>query len=316
MSRFRFSENARWYTLGLGLTGALVLLAILQFHSNRQLRDVLQKQMCSTLQGSLMNVRFGLEQEFSPICNTLRSPVQKDNLEAYPREFARWRNTAVHPALVADLYVTQHVRPSESGLFRLQPDGSKFEAVDWPANLIPLRGKLDQMSAADSLLPSWLIEENVPALVHSLRDSENPRTLSFVIVQLNLKELAHHILPELAQRYLGSNGHLDYQIALISRNADRSLVYSSDAGFGAADDRTSDAQLNVFGHRWQATAVHSLGYFHLQRVRVEDRVIYETNVRHPNLGNTNLGQTGIGQTKVGLVNRSQTLSLRLDHLPP
>ncbi len=247
MSRLRFSENARWYTLGVGLACALALLAILQYRSNRQLRDVLQKQMRSTLQGSLINVRYGLEQEFSPICNTLRSPAKKNILQTYAQEFAQWRNTAVHPALVAALYVTRRSHSSESGLFRLQPEGGKFEVVDWPTNLIPLRWKLDQMSATGSPLPSWLVEENVPALVHPVRDFENPATLSFVIVQLNLQELAHHILPELAQRYLGSNGHLDYQVALISPDAHRSVVYSSDVGFGADDDHTTDAQLNVFG---------------------------------------------------------------------
>jgi hypothetical protein len=252
MSQFRISENVRWYALGLGLAGGLLLLAILQYRSNRQLRDVLQKQMHSTLQGSLMNVRFGIEQEFWPLCNTFRLPSQADNFEMYARDLARWRSNAVHPALVVDLYtaqrdVAQHVNSPELRLFRLQRDASKFEIADWPADFIPLRGRLDQMSTAESPLPPWLVEENVPALIHPVRDSGNTRTLSFVIVQLNLKELAQHILPELAQRNLGSNVHVDYQIALINRNADGATVYSSDAGFGAGDYRTSDAQFNVFG---------------------------------------------------------------------
>jgi signal transduction histidine kinase len=252
MLQFRISENVRWYALGLGLAGALLLLAILQYRSNRQLRDVLQKQMHSTLQGSLMNVRFGIEQEFWPMVNTFSSPSQTDNFEMYARDFAHWRTTDVHPALVLDFYiaqrnVAQHANSSELRLFRLQLDSSKFEFALWPADFIPLREKLDQMSAAESPLPPWLVEEKVPALIHPVRSSGKPQTQSFVIIQLNLNELAGHILPELAQRYLGSNGHLDYQVALINRNAGSSTVYSSDAGFGAGDYRTSDAQSNVFG---------------------------------------------------------------------
>ncbi len=103
------------------------------------------------------------------------------------------------------------------------------------------------MSSAESPLPQWLVEENIPALIHPVRDSESTRIVSFVIVQLNLKELAHHILPELAQRYLGSNGHLDYQVALANLKAASSTLYSSDAAFGAHDYRNSDAQFNMFG---------------------------------------------------------------------
>ena len=147
MSRFRISENARWYALGLGLAGALLLLAMLQYRSNRQLRDFLQKQMHSTLQGSLMNVRFGMEQEFWPICNTFRSPSRADNLEMYARDFVEWRATAVHPALVSDLYIaqrnTQHANSPELRLLRLENNGSKFGIADWPAAFIPLQGKLD-----------------------------------------------------------------------------------------------------------------------------------------------------------------------------
>src|SRR5207247_1238891 len=157
MSQFRISENVRWCALGLGLAGALLLLAMLQYRSNRQLRDFVQKQMHSTLQGSLMNVRFGMEQEFWPICNTFRTPSPTDNFEMYARDFVRWRNTAVHPALVADLYIaqrdTQHANSPELRLLRLENNGSKFEITDWPAAFIPLRGKLDQMSSAESPLP-------------------------------------------------------------------------------------------------------------------------------------------------------------------
>src|SRR5258706_8523219 len=243
MTRFRLTENARWYALGLGLAGALALLAVLQYRSNRQLRDGLQKQMRTTLQGSLMNVRFGLEQEFSPICYTLSTPPNplEDDSESSAREFTQWRRTAVHPALVANVFVYQRAGQPHTGLSQLRQDGNKFEAVDWPADFVPLHGKLDQMAGADSPVSSWLIEENIPALVHPIRGPEKQATQSFLIVQLNLQELSHHILPELAQRYLGSNGQQDYQVALIDRNSDRSLVYSSDGGFGSLDDHAFDA---------------------------------------------------------------------------
>ena len=253
MKRAGFSENVRTYALGLGLGVALLLLAALQYRSNRQLRDVLQKQMRSTLQGSLMNVRFGVEQELSPICNTLL-PVPNSrpgDWERYARGFERWRRSAVHPGLVANVSIYEQPDYEQPELFQLRSDGSKFEAVAWPGDLIPLRRKLNDMAAYHSAaLPLWLIDENIPALVHPFRGLEpgHERTsFSFLIVRLDLQELSQHILPELVQRYLGSNGHLDYQVAMSSRNAAGSVIYSSEEGFGGRDDHTTDAQLNVFG---------------------------------------------------------------------
>jgi hypothetical protein len=107
MIRFRSTENARRYALGLALAGTLVSLAILQYRSNRQLRDVLQTQMRFNVQGSLMNVRFGLEQEFSPICNAIQSwrtnPGQS-NLEFLAKQVDAWRGSAVHPALIKAVF--------------------------------------------------------------------------------------------------------------------------------------------------------------------------------------------------------------------
>jgi signal transduction histidine kinase len=245
MTRFRFTENARWYVLGLALTGALVSLAILQYQSNRQLRDVLQTQMHSTVQGSLMNVRFGLEQELSPICNMLQPPPnpQKLELDTFARDVSEWHGSAVHPALIENVFVYTRVATPE--LFRLQADNSKFESVKWPADFISLRAKLNEFHGPDSSFSSWMIEENIPALVHRIGGKSGAQ--SFLIVQLNIVELAHHILPELVQRYLGPNGHLDYQVALINANVRRSVVYSSDAGFGSTDRRAPEALLNVFG---------------------------------------------------------------------
>src|SRR5947208_7089907 len=96
-------------------------------------------------------------------------------------------------------------------------------------------------------LPPWLIEENVPALVRPVRFGETFAPAAFVIIQLNTDELAHHILPEIAQRYLSTNGRLDYQIALINANVHPSVVYTSDTGFGSSEHHVPDAQLHVFG---------------------------------------------------------------------
>ena len=67
MARFRISKNAGWYFPGAALGFVLVLLGLLQFRANRQLRDVLQEQMLTEAQTSLMRIRRGLEDVLAPI---------------------------------------------------------------------------------------------------------------------------------------------------------------------------------------------------------------------------------------------------------
>src|ERR1700686_5571096 len=99
MARFRISKNARWYFPGAGLGFVLVLLGLLQFRANRQLRDVLQQQMLTEAQTSLMRIRRGLEDVLAPICNTFAPPhpsFRDLNLQPYAAESLRVRGTAGH----------------------------------------------------------------------------------------------------------------------------------------------------------------------------------------------------------------------------
>jgi signal transduction histidine kinase len=100
-----------------------------------------------------------------------------------------------------------------------------------------------------------MIDQNIPALVHPVREVEGrpnaggrkPPTLTWIVVDLSLEMLGHHILPELAQRYFGNHGQLTYELAVIADNAHRTVIYSSDAGFGSQTDTVSDVALNLFG---------------------------------------------------------------------
>src|ERR1700675_2743953 len=110
MARFRISKNARWYFPGAGLGFVLVLLGLLQFRANRQLRDVLQQQMLTEAQTSLMRIRRGLEDVLAPICNVFtpaHSSSHESNLQHYAAESLRVRGIASHPGLVSSIFVFQ-----------------------------------------------------------------------------------------------------------------------------------------------------------------------------------------------------------------
>ena len=66
------SENFRWYGMVLGLAAILALLAVLQYRSSKAVAEATTDQMRSSLQGSLMDVRQGLERELAPLCRELQ----------------------------------------------------------------------------------------------------------------------------------------------------------------------------------------------------------------------------------------------------
>jgi signal transduction histidine kinase len=256
MLRLRISENTRWYLLGSGLAMILVVLGILQYRDNRQLRWLLQQQMSASLHTSLMRVRFGVEQQLTPICNLLEPShlnLVASNLQQYATEFAQWRSTAVHPDLVSNVFLYVGTTGSGATLFQLKPDASQFKPVEWPADFATLRAQLDRRSHSfddrdgHGAPFGWYIDENIPALVHLISDAENIGRFSSLIVQLNAQELTQHILPELAQRDLNDDGKLNYQVALTDWGSKHPLIYTSDAGFGVDTDLKPDVQLNMFG---------------------------------------------------------------------
>jgi signal transduction histidine kinase len=143
--RLPSSENFRWYGMVLGLVAVLTLLAVLQYQSAKAVSEATTAQMQASLQGSLMDVRQGLERELTPLCRELQSgsddPRQND-LEEYVLRFDRWRRAAAHPNLVAAVYVLRQINGSQLQLFKLNSTRTTFEPVAWPAEFENLHQRL------------------------------------------------------------------------------------------------------------------------------------------------------------------------------
>jgi signal transduction histidine kinase len=266
MAKLRIS-NARWYFPAAALGLVLALLGLLQYRANRQLRDVLQQQMLSDAQTSLMRIRRGLEDVLTPICNVF-APAHlsshESNLQHYAAESLRVRGTAAHPGLVTSIFVYQDANRPRPRLFQLADGQEKFHPAEWPASLTILRDYLVKLAPAlspfsssmaeeeaaegDQVTPAsfpWFVDEGVPALVHPTRGAD--ASVSFLIVQLDPNDLAQNVLPQLAEREFGSNGKLSYRVALVDLGERRTVLYSSEPGFGPRNDPVPDVQLNVFG---------------------------------------------------------------------
>ena len=286
--RFLSSENPRWYALVLGLAIVLIFLGLLQYRSSRQVSDATTEQMRASLQGSLMDFRQGVERELTPLCREFRPDTEiarSTALQEYANQLDRWRRTAAHPSLVADVYVWRAIDGDNPDFLELNgehPETASHRPIknDWPMAYMQLRQRLRPLSAqfrsyggADAIAnapnkpaadhsplalgpPSspWMIDESIPALVHPVLESERRSrnggrspTLAWIVIRLNLEVLGHHIFPELAQRYFARDSGSAYRLAVIGNKGSESVLYSSDDTFGRPGDEAADASLNLFG---------------------------------------------------------------------
>jgi signal transduction histidine kinase len=267
MATFRISKNARWYLPAAGLAVVLVLLGLLQYRANRQLRDVLQQQMLTEAQTSLLRIRHGLEDVLAPICkgfDSSRSASYETTLQLYAAEALRIRGTSSHPGLVSGVLVFQDANSPHPALFELADAQEKFHPAEWPANLSALHDYLvkfaptlsplspktadEENREGDQIKPAsfpWLVDENIPALIHPTRGAD--ASVSFLIIRLDPHELVQDVLPQLTEREFGDKGKLSYRVALVDMSNRRTVLYSSEPGFGQNPNLVPDVQLNVFG---------------------------------------------------------------------
>jgi signal transduction histidine kinase len=94
----------------------------------------------------------------------------------------------------------------------------------------------------------WMIDESVPVLVHPVMQPDRGPNLTWVLVTLNLDLLRTHLFPELVQNYFGTQDRRTYDIAIVKASGNtRSVIYSSNPGFGENAGVVPDAALNCFG---------------------------------------------------------------------
>jgi len=131
-----------------------------------------------------MNVRFELEQGLSPICNAIQGwgSDPQSSPETLAREIADWRRTAVHPALVSNVFVYMlgpgNIIPHFA---QLEPKYNQFIEAEWPANFLALQAKLNEIADQawtqehSAPVPAWLLDEDVPALVYAAHSAQASR---------------------------------------------------------------------------------------------------------------------------------------------
>jgi signal transduction histidine kinase len=255
------------------LIGILATLGTLQYRSTEQVSEATARDMEENLQSALFDFRHAFERELSALCQELQSG-EKDSLGSDEKldekeivhHLTEWRRSARHPDLIGDLYLwngdagTQPVVFSPSGAYRNAP---------WPAGFADLPTRLQALSSEPASVPSssspaavkrskplqfgqdprfgWMIDEQRLTLVHPVSISRlGSHTTDWIIVPLNREFLTQHLFPELDKQQFGERSG-NYKVAVILDSNPRSVLFSTEQGFGSSADPAFDARLNLFG---------------------------------------------------------------------
>ncbi|MGI9100904.1 MAG: sensor histidine kinase [Terriglobales bacterium] len=263
----------------------LIVLAALQYRWSREVSEAASVRMKANLQSSLMSWRQDFYRELAGVVDALqvRGRDSRDSrLQQSAERFAQWSRTAVHPRLVANLYVWQD-SAGQARLLRLNRTTDRFEPAEWPSGFEQLHAALQARSSDLPRLqfrrrprppgappadngPRFLehvrrlhgpffpvfVAQDVPALVypafHPESGGDDHRVVvDWYILQLGSSVLHDHIFPELSERYFGGSNRLGYRVAVVSTGSDPSVVYTSDAKFGPQNISAADAAVPIFG---------------------------------------------------------------------
>ena len=273
-------------------TAVVVALAVLQYRWNRETSEATGVRLADALQLTMINWHLDLFRNLSEIGLTMRMAAEYpagDDYNEFAERFVEWRSVARYPDLVANVYVIRRRPDDRLETFRLTPETSHFDSVDWPAVFGTLGAELTSVgttgAAADaegrggrqltesfynigSALRDWRFEPAVPALIRAVNarpaalvdTATRRRPDEWLVIELDDGVLRSRILPDLAQRYFQGTDGLDYEVAVVG-GTPRRVIYSSDPGFGEQDVADADGRMGVFG-RPSETSPSPLSVFH------------------------------------------------------
>lgn len=177
-----------------------------------------------------------------------------EDRERTVHQYERWKAKAPYPGLIREVFLARQGEDGETRLECLRPERRLFEGCAWPADLQEIHRFLSSGPPRRPMSPNPVLPfaAEVPALVIPLdmfvrRDAD--RTGAFVLLQLDSRTITAEILPALSQRYFGAPDETDYDQAVVSARDPGRVIYRSDPQLSAADLRSADARVGMFGLR-------------------------------------------------------------------
>lgn len=258
----------------LGLAASLVVLlgvlAALQYRWLGQVSAAERERMQGTLSAGAARFTQDFDRELGRVYFNLKLDAtawRTRDGDAYAARFERWRATAPHPDLVADIYVVDASDTErEPQLARFDREARKFTTgAEWPVGFDALRHRFAEArefharresppEVAQSYAPQPNADREIPAVIipvvpdetapadiaadrtEELSAPENESRLvltnysplaTYVVVALDLDYIKRELWPALARRYFSSGAQPDYRLAVVDRSDPRKIIYQS-----------------------------------------------------------------------------------------
>jgi signal transduction histidine kinase len=292
--KLRLKERSLLAALVVPAAIVVIVLAFLQYKWSNQISEATSVRLADSLQMSMINWHLELYRDLRQVCLTLGVDPEGEplpDLRRFAGSFAEWRSTAQDPDIVSNLYVLTPDGPAHSDTLRFNPATGGFQSDSWPTDLAALRGKLSQIATVspgaadlagrfskpalqtqhqhfvDGIYPrgpliAWRFDAGIPALLHPIFGKrDRHESVRWVVVELNDNELRNRILPDLVQRYFQGTDGLDFEVAVIG-GSPRSVIYSSDPGFGQKQVVDPDGTMDLFGRVQDKTVESPVRVFH------------------------------------------------------
>ncbi|HTS48611.1 MAG TPA: HAMP domain-containing sensor histidine kinase [Bryobacteraceae bacterium] len=222
--------NSRREWISWAGVGLLVLLccalAILQYRWIGEVAQAEHARLQEDLRSRLNLLRRSFDEQVSSACAALVPPSQAvervGREEAYLEQYRRAQQAKDQIARRIALAIPED---DSLSLEILDPALGRFTSAAWPREWNALHDRLVAKVRHEPFRPA---ENGDSTLIEFPRfGPPDPREREWLIVELNLDVLRGDILPALLNRYLGSDGKLDYDAEVVVNGNPPEIIYQS-----------------------------------------------------------------------------------------
>lgn len=258
MKNWTLDHPRLWLAVMIAVLCSMLPLAWLQYRWLGEVSEAERDRRRAHLESSLTRFVQELDGDLGRIFRGLlagpgvRAGTDIDEIAA---RYARLADSGLTHGLVKEMYVSRGGADGLEKLFRLDAAAGRFLPVGWPAELEPLRARLQALQPglgpgfppnllpADGLVPlmvaaRWQLPE--PGHGRGFRGGEGsgPVLAGWTMVQLDAQRLTKELLPSLAQRYFPEAE--GYRVRIVSERDPARILYDTDpslpANFFASPD--------------------------------------------------------------------------------
>jgi signal transduction histidine kinase len=169
---------------------------------------------------------------------------------------ARWTSTALFPELVRAVFVAMPGDDRTLRLFRVDETTSEFVPEAWPADLVPLKARLEGLVPAPDSGSGprrgrvlSVTAADIPALATPFFGAEPgpPRDSGYTILWLAEDVIERKLLPELATKHFSGATGLEDRLSVVALSQPPRVVYRAGPTTGDDSSDRFDAQVDLFG---------------------------------------------------------------------